>query len=168
MLVNNDITAPTVRLIHVDGVNEVMTIAEAKKVAMAQELDLLQMNDQEVPVVKLIDFAQHMYAIKQAEKLQKKKQRASTIVVKEIQLNLGIQDHDAKIKQKNIRKFLDNGDQVRISLRLAGRARGNHNMQQLAKDKVDIFIQGIGQFTMLSPVTLSGDSITVTVKAKAL
>lgn len=165
--VNTSIQATEVRLIHEDGRNEVMSLALALDVANSAGLDLIQMNEDETPVCKVIDYAQYQYTIKQAEKLQKKKQRASQITTKEIQLNVGIQDHDLQIKQRQVQKFLEKGDQVRISLRLTGRSRANQNMQQLARDKVDIFIQGIGAFTVVSPLAYLGDTISVVLKSKA-
>lgn len=166
--VNDEITAQEIRLIYEDGTNVVTSLSTARIEATRFGLDLVQMGQQETPVVKMLDYAQYQYEIKQAEKIQKKKQRASIITTKEIQLKIGIQDHDAQIKQKQIIKFLDKGDQVRISLRLTGRSRSNRSMQIAATDKVEIFIQNIGKFSIVSPVTFAGDTVSVIVKPKAL
>lgn len=168
LLANEDITAETVRLIHPDGANEITDINTALSARLLHSLDLVQMNDDDIPVCKLIDLSRHIYDMKMAEKNRKKKQRETAVKTKEIQLSIEIQDHDANIKQKQVRKFLDAGDQCRIALRLTGRARGNHAMQQLAIDKVNAFIQNIGAFTFTQAVTNSGDTVSVIVKNKGL
>lgn len=164
LLANKDITATEVRVIHEDGRNEVVSRAKALYLACEAGTDLVQMNDAEQPVCKLIDFSDYKYQLKQADKAKKKKQRETAVQTKEIQLSIDIQDHDIAIKQKATRKFLDKGKQVAIKLRLTGRAKGNSAMQELAKDKIEIFIQNIGKFAFVKPVNKNGDTIQVIVK----
>lgn len=164
LFANEDITAREVRLIHVDGKNEVVSRNRALRIAQDYDLDLVQMNDGDVPTCKLINFSDYKYQIKQAEKAKKKKQRETQVQVKEIQLSIDIQEHDMGIKQKQARKFLDQGKQVSIKLRLKGRAKGNAEMQELARDRVEIFIQALGKFSFVKPVTKTGDTITVIIK----
>lgn len=161
---NDHITATEVRLIHEDGKNEVVSLAKALYIARDAGIDLVQMNEAEQPVCKLMDYSNYKYQIKQAEKAKKKRQRESNVQVKEIQLSIDIQDHDMNIKRKQVRKFLDQSKQVNIRLRLTGRAKGNASMQELAKDKIEIFIQHIGKFSFVQPVTKNGDTISVIVK----
>ena len=159
--VNSSITAPVVRL--VDGeTNAVIDLSIALRLASEAGLDLVQVNDNDVPVCKIMDYKKYVYDQKTAEKQKLKAQRTTTVQVKEVSISIDIQEHDCNVKRKSISKFLTSGNRVRVNLKLTGRARGNAAMISLAVEKVTEFISKVHEKCDKSQVTHSGDLITVT------
>lgn len=165
MLVNEQITAKTVRLIvQEDDRNEIVSLAEAVRVADNHGLDLVQINDQDVPVCKVMDYSRYVYEMKQLEKKKAKQQRVTATKVKEIHLSPDIGDNDCKVKQNQIRKFLDQGMQVRIQLKLVGRARGNQDMIQRAQSKMEEFVGNIpGKFAFTQDIRFHADTFSAVI-----
>lgn len=168
MRVNDQITARQVRLIIAeDNFNEVVSLDAAVRAADKHGLDLVQINEADVPVCKIMDFSRHIFEQKMIEKKRAKQQRATTIKTKEVQISADIGENDCKVKQTQIRKFLDQGMQVRIMLRLTGRAKGNQDMIQRARDKVELFIQNIsGKFAFVQSVQLNSDTFSVIIVSR--
>lgn len=164
LIANNEIKAKKVRVIFPAGRNEVMTLRSALNAAANEGLDLVQMNQGDEPTCKIMDFANYKYQQKQAEKARKKKQRETAIVTKEIKLSVDIQEHDLDIRRKQIDKFLDEGKHVMITLKLKGRAKFDERMKELARDKVELFIQTINDFSFVNGVSANGATISVTIK----
>ncbi len=162
--INGEIKAKKVRLINVDGTNEVMSTREAQDLAYFAEVDLVQMNEGDIPTCKLFDYSDYKYKQKKAAKERDKKQREKATVTKEIKLSVDIQEHDLAIKRKQISKFLDEGKQVLITLKLKGRQKYDEGMQQLGRDKVELFIQTIDNFSFVQGVSQNGATISVTIK----
>lgn len=75
------------------------------------------------PVAKVMDYGKYRFDMLKKEKEAKKKQKVSE--VKGMQLSMNIQDNDMAFKAKNVRKFLLNGDKVKVSLRMFGRQLAN-------------------------------------------
>ncbi len=95
----------------------VLPIEEALRRAREKGLDLVEVAPQANPVVcKIIDFGKYLYA---REKREKKKQRPRQL--KEIRLSMRIDDHDLETKLRQIRKFLEDGCKVRITVFFRGR-----------------------------------------------
>lgn len=69
------------------------------------------------PVVRLLDFGKYLYE----QEKQAKKSKAKTSELKEVRLSFRIGDHDLKIKAERAKKFLEDGDKVRVALPLFGR-----------------------------------------------
>lgn len=78
------------------------------------------------PVCKVMDYGKYRFDMLKKEKEAKKKQKVSE--VKGMQLSMNIQDNDMAFKAKNVRKFLLNGDKVKVSLRMFGRQLANPQM----------------------------------------
>ena len=108
--------------------------------AYDEGLDVVQISDQEVPVVKITDANKFLFSLKQKDRAQKKAQRQSSLKTKEVQLSLDIQDHDMNVKAKNANKFLAKGNSVKVILKLNGRAKNNTSMQELGLHKVQDFL----------------------------
>lgn len=168
MLVNDQITAKTVRLVvPEEGRNEIVSLVEAVRVADSHGLDLVQINDLDVPVCKIMDYSRCVYEAKQLEKKKAKQQRATAIKTKEIQLSVDIGDNDCKVKQAQIRKFLDQGMQVRIQLKLLGRAKGNQDMIQRAQTKMECFVNDIpGKFAFAQDIRYHADTFSVIINSR--
>lgn len=139
-MINNEITAPVVRLVTEEGAHEIAT-TEALKMAREQELDLICISDSgRIPVVKIDDYNRYLYEKNKKKKDQEKKARLNSIDNKEIQLSTSIADHDLEIKASKMDKMLEKGARIRIVIRYRGRemARISEGPAKLTKltDKI--------------------------------
>lgn len=73
------------------------------------------------PVCKVMDYGKYRYELQKKEKEAKKKQKQTQ--VKEIRVSTFIEEHDIMVKAKTAKKFLDDGEKVKVSLRFRGRER---------------------------------------------
>lgn len=159
--INHQITAATVRVVAEDGEQVgVMSLGEALKLAGEHGLDVVEVSPQaQPPVVKIIDFAKFRYQQKKAEQLQKKK--AKKVEVKTIRLSVRISEHDITTKAKQADGFLEEGDLVRVELRMRGREQA---FLDLAERQVKNF-QGKLTFPhrVEVPIKKMGNTFTMTV-----
>ena len=120
-LVNDNIRFSEVLLIGAQGEQlGIKSRVEALSLAKQEGLDLLCVAPKaRPPVCKIIDYGKHKFEKQKKEKEAKKKQK--TIDIKEVQLSPNIGEHDYQTKLKAGRKFLENGDKVKISIRFKGR-----------------------------------------------
>lgn len=118
---NQDITAPNVRLIGAAGEQVgVVTIAEALEQANQANQDLVEIApNAKPPVVKILDWGKFRY--EQTKQDQKNKRNQRSQEVKQVRLSLKIGQHDLEVKSKKARQFLENGNKVKVSLRFRGR-----------------------------------------------
>ncbi|MBD0865280.1 MAG: translation initiation factor IF-3 [Rhodobacteraceae bacterium] len=126
--VNERIRAPEVRLIGADGEN-IGVVRPAKAVQLADEagLDLVEISPNATPpVCKIMDFGKFKYDQQKRESEARKKQRI--IEVKEIKFRPNTDTHDYDVKMRNVFKFLENGDKVKITLRFRGREMVHQNL----------------------------------------
>ncbi|RTQ37379.1 translation initiation factor IF-3 [Variovorax sp. NFACC27] len=118
---NREIMAPEVRLIGPD--NEqlgVVSLAEALRLAGEQDVDLVEVvAAANPPVCRLIEYGKFKYH--EQKKAAEAKSKQKVIEVKEIKFRPGTDDGDYNIKMRNIRRFLDDGDKCKITLRFRGR-----------------------------------------------
>lgn len=118
--VNEQITAPQVRLILSDGTNlGIMSTKEAVVRAKAEGLDLIEISSGNVPVAKILDFGKYKYELQKRKAEAKKKQK--TIETKEIKFTPNIGDNDYEVKMRNAKRFLQEGNKVKFTLRFRGR-----------------------------------------------
>ena len=98
----------------------VVSIKDAMKQASDQGLDLVEISpNAEPPVCKILDFSRYKYDSKKRQQEAKKKQKKVSLKEMKFKVNIGQGDFDVKINK--IRKFLDSGDKVKISLWFKGR-----------------------------------------------
>jgi translation initiation factor IF-3 len=108
-----------VRLITDEG-PLIVTIQEALQRAKEAELDLVEVSgDQDIHVVKLIDYGK--YRFEQLKKSKEAKKKQHVVTVKEIKIRPRIDNHDYEIKKKHAQEFLQKGDKVKVTLRFRGR-----------------------------------------------
>ena len=126
--VNQHIDAAEVRLVDHDGeMIGVVSISEALRRAEDVGLDLIEISPQAVPpVCKLLDNGKYKYEQQKKKNEAKKKQKI--IEIKEIKLRPMIGDHDYEIKMKRMKKFLDEGNKVKVSLRYRGREMAHKDL----------------------------------------
>ena len=102
-----------------DGIeSKVVSLTEAKKIAEGMELDLIELNPAtKPPILKIASYEKMLYELKKAAK--KNKQAAKPL--KEVQLSVNITEHDLQTKANNAKKFIENGNKVKVTLTMKGR-----------------------------------------------
>ncbi|AUN98651.1 translation initiation factor IF-3 [Bacteriovorax stolpii] len=119
--VNEQIRIPECRLLGDDGHQYgVVSMAEARRISDEAGLDLVEVSPTaQPPVVKLIDFGKYKYELQ--KKAQEAKKKQIVIQLKEVQLRPNIEQGDLDTKLNHCRKFLDQGDKIKISMQFRGR-----------------------------------------------
>ncbi len=119
--VNNEIQALKIRLIDEKGeMVGVVGLREGLMMADEAGLDLVEVSpNAEPPVCKITDYGKYKYEAQKKANEARKKQKI--IEVKEIKMRPGIDDHDYEVKMRAMKKFLDTGDKVKVTLRFRGR-----------------------------------------------
>lgn len=121
MQINEEITDKEVRLISNDGEQlGIVSAAQAQKLAVEKNLDLVKIAPQaKPPVCKIMDYGKYRFEQSKREKEAKKNQRV--IEIKEIRLSPNIDVHDFDTKVGHARKFLSAGNKTKVSIRFRGR-----------------------------------------------
>lgn len=119
--VNDMISAQMVRLISQDGEQVgVVHVREAQEMADQVGLDLVEISpNAEPPVCKILDYGKFKYEAQKRKAEQRKKTKI--IEVKEIKMRPNIDDNDYDVKMRALRRFIDEGDRVKVTLRFRGR-----------------------------------------------
>ena len=125
---NNDIRAKEVRLITQDRENKgIVPTKEALSMADDAGLDLVLINpNQDPPVAKIMDFGKYKYEIEKKAKEAKKKQHV--VEIKEVKVRYKIDVHDYEVRIKSVRKFISQGNKVKIVVMLRGREMQHSNL----------------------------------------
>ena len=118
---NHQIDNRTVRLIEADGTNVGIVDREtALRKADESGLDLVEISpNADPPVCKILDIGKFKYEEQKRKNEARKKQKV--IEVKEIKLRPNIDDHDYEVKMRAMKRFLEEGDKVKVTLRFRGR-----------------------------------------------
>jgi translation initiation factor IF-3 len=126
--VNRDILAEKVRCIDPEGeMLGVLTVREGILKAEEFGLDLVEVSpNADPPVCKILDYGKFKYEAQKKKNEAKKKQKV--IEIKEIKLRPNIDDHDFEVKMKNVRKFIGEGDKVKVTLRFRGREMAHQDL----------------------------------------
>ena len=134
---NEKIREREVRVIDADGSQlGVISTQEAQRIADEKELDLVMISPTAVPpVCKIMDLGKYIYEQSKKEKEAKKKQKGTAL--KEIRCSLTIEENDIAIKARNARKFLLDGDKVKVTIRFKGREA---TLGHLGKNILDKFV----------------------------
>lgn len=136
--VNRDIRAQQIRVIGDDGEQlGVMTVPEAIRIAEDRGLDLIEIAPTaQPPTCKIMDYGKYKYENKKKAAASRKKQVIVTI--KEIQMRPRTDQHDFETKMKHARRFLLEGDKVKINLRFMGREMSHQEMGlEVVKKAID-------------------------------
>ncbi len=98
-------------------------------------LDLVEISpNPELPVVKIMDFGRFKYQNQKKQAEARKKQK--TVEVKEIKMRPNIDTHDYDVKMKAIRRFFEEGDKVKVTLRFRGREMAHQELGMQLLDRV--------------------------------
>jgi translation initiation factor IF-3 len=129
-----------VRLIGADGSQlGIVNIRDAQTMADDAGLDLVEISpNAEPPVCKILDYGKFKYEAQKKANEARKKQKV--IDIKEIKLRPTIEEHDYQVKLRNARRFLEEGDKVKVTLRFRGRemAHLDLGMKVLNRMKEDL------------------------------
>ncbi|MCL5669500.1 MAG: translation initiation factor IF-3 [Gammaproteobacteria bacterium] len=118
---NDEITAPEVRLIGAEGEQiGVVPIGEAKKLAEEAELDLVEIvPNAKPPVCRIMNYGKFLFEENKKRHQARKKQKQ--IQVKEVKFRPGTEEADYQVKLRNLVRFLSEGDKAKVTLRYRGR-----------------------------------------------
>jgi len=117
---------------------------------MAQEvgLDLVEISpNAQPPVVKIMDFGKFKYVQQKRDSEARKKQKI--IEVKEVKFRPNTDTHDYDVKMRNVFKFLENGDKVKVTLRFRGREMAHLDLGRKLLLRVAADITELGKIDMM-------------------
>lgn len=138
--VNEQIRIPKIRLVDENGeMVGVVTVQEGLRRAEAAGLDLVEVSPgAEPPVCKILNYGKYKYEMQKKANEARKKQKV--IEVKEIKIRPTIGDHDYEVKLRNAKRFLEDEDKVKVTLRLRGRELAHQDLalQVLHRFKADL------------------------------
>ena len=119
--VNEDIAVPQVLLIDETGEKRgVVATAEEIEIAVAASLDIVEVSPTtEPPVCKILDYGKYKYQQQKKKAEAKKKQKV--VEIKEIKMRPNIDQHDYEVKSRAMKRFFEEGDKVKVTLRFRGR-----------------------------------------------
>lgn len=120
-----------------------VSIDEAQQRANDSQLDLVEIvPNGEPPVCRVMDFGKYLFDLNKKKSAAKKKQKQ--IQVKEIKFRPGTDDGDYEIKLRSLRRFLDNGDKVKVTLRFRGREMAHQELGGLMLKRVEADLSDMG------------------------
>jgi translation initiation factor IF-3 len=161
--VNEAILARQIQLIDEAGEN-LGVIAKRDAIARALEagLDLVEVSpNSEPPVCKIMDFGKYKFQAQKKASEARKKQKV--VEIKEIKLRPNIDTHDYEVKMKSMKRFFEEGDKVKVTLRFRGREMAHQDIgmqllmkvrqeiEVLAKVEVEPKLEGKQMIMVLSP-----------------
>jgi len=161
---NEDIEYPEVQLIDEEGENHgTVTTEHAKEMAADAGLDLVEIaGNSAPPVCKILDLGKYKYQAQKKAAEARKKQK--TIDVKEIKMRPNIDTHDYDVKMRNMRKFFDQGDKVKVTLRFRGREMAHQELGVKLLQKVKAETEEIAKVE--SEPKLEGRQMVMVLAAK--
>jgi translation initiation factor IF-3 len=161
--INDAIRAREVRLIDENGQNVgVVSRVDALERAVAAGLDLVEVSpDAQPPVCKILDFGKFKY--QEQKKAAEARKNQKIVEIKEIKMRPTIDDHDYDVKIRSIKRFFDEGDKVKVTLRFRGREMAHQEigyqllqrvkteLQELSKVEAEPRLEGRQMVMVLAP-----------------
>ena len=141
---NEEITYDQIRLVGDSGEQlGILSPEKAREIAEERAMDLVEIApNAEPPVCRLMDYGKHLYA--SAKKKQESKKKQKQITVKEIKFRPGTDIGDYDIKVRNLTKFLDAGNKVKVTLRFRGREMAHQELGMEMLKRVEEDLKEIG------------------------
>jgi translation initiation factor IF-3 len=122
----------------------VLPTREAIQMAYDAGLDLVEIAAAaDPPVCKILDLGKYKYEIQKKKNEARKKQKV--IEVKEIKMRPGIDEHDYQVKMRSMRRFLEEGDKVKVTIRFRGRELVHQDLGLKVLDRVREELDGLGK-----------------------
>jgi translation initiation factor IF-3 len=105
----------------------VVPTRQALQMAEDAGLDLVEVSpNAEPPVCKILDYGKYKY--EQQKKAAEARKKQKIIDIKEVKIRPGIEKHDYEVKMRNIKRFLEDGDKVKVTMRFRGREMAHQNI----------------------------------------
>ena len=148
-----------VQLIDDTGTNQgIVSFSDAIDLAEQAGLDLVEIVPNATPpVCKILDYGRFRFLEQKKAAEARKKQKV--VEIKEINLRPGIDDHDYETKMKAVRRFFDEGDKVKITLRFRGREMAHQELGMKLLDRVKLEMADISKIE--SEPLLEGRQMTM-------
>ncbi len=122
----------------------VVTPEKAMELAQEAELDLVEISpNAKPPVCKIMDYGKYKYEQQKRESEARKKQKV--IEVKEVKFRPNTDTHDYDVKLRNVTRFLENGDKVKVTLRFRGREMAHQELGRELLQRVASDVEGLGK-----------------------
>lgn len=163
--VNWQIRAPEVRVIGHDGKQiGILPLKEAMKLAEEQGLDLVEVAPQATPpVCRIMNYGKYKY--QQSKKIQEAKKHQTVIQVKEVKIRPRTEEHDLQFKLRHAKRFLSEGNKVKVSMLFRGREiahpeMGKELLERIIAELKDLMVieqaprlEGRSMVMLLAPKT---------------
>ena len=146
--INEEINVREVQLIDHEGRNRgVVPIQQALETATGANLDLVEIAPNSAPpVVKVMDYGKYKYQEQKKAAEARKKQKI--VEIKEIKFRPMIDDHDYDVKMRSMRRFFEEGDKVKVTLRFRGREMAHQELGTRLLNRVKEDIAKIAKVEM--------------------
>lgn len=140
-----------------------MKLSEAQQLARDKDLDLIEIApNANPPVAKIMDWSKYQYQKLKEQQKNRKKSKISEL--KQMRVGLKISDNDLSIKLNKVNKFLDNGDNVRITIVFKGREMAH---KELGYEMVDRIKEILGEkITIDQQPKMNGRNLSMSIRRK--
>jgi translation initiation factor IF-3 len=129
----------------------VVTPGRAMQLAEEAGLDLVEISPNAVPpVCKIMDFGKFKYETQKKEAEARKKQKI--IEIKEVKFRPNTDTHDYEVKMRNVMRFLEDGDKVKVTLRFRGREMAHQDLGRVLLDRVAEDVKELGKIESMPRV----------------
>ena len=162
--INQEIKSKELRVVDNNGEQlGIMKLAEAQKLANEKGLDLIEIAPSaNPPVAKIMDWSKYQYQKIKEQQKNRKKSRISEL--KQMRVGLKISDNDLNIKLNKVNKFLDKGDNVRITVVFKGREMAH---KELGYKMIDRIKEILGdKITIDQQPKMSGRNLSMSIRRK--
>jgi translation initiation factor IF-3 len=153
------IRRPEVRVINPDGQQlGIYPIRQALAIALELGLDLVEINPKaEPPVCRIMDFGKFKYEQKKQVNAAKKKQKV--IEVKEVKMRPKTDTHDFEFKIKHVRRFIEEGNKAKLTIRFRGREMAH---PEIAAQQLDKVVEAVKDIAIIEqPYKMEGRTMTM-------
>ena len=164
LLINEDITVKEIRAIDADGSQlGIISSKRALEMAEAQGLDLVMIAPNAAPpVCRIMDYGKYCFEQQKRDKEPRKNQK--TVEVKEIQLSCKIEDNDINTKAHHAKRFLGDGNKVKVVVRFRGREMAHTEIGAQLLERFAAILDGVGVID--KPAKLEGRNMVMFLVAK--
>jgi len=141
--INEGIRAREVRVISSEGEQlGIMPVADALKIATERELDLVEVAPEAAPpVCRIMDFGKFKYL--QSRRVKEARKKQTIIQIKEVKMGPKTDEHDFQFKARHVRRFLEDGNKAKVTIRFRGREMahtelGKKLLDRMAQEMADL------------------------------
>ena len=141
------IKAKEIRVVADEGQIGIMDIESALKLAGERDLDLVEISpNADPPVCKIMDYQK--FKFDKGKKLQKSRKKQATLTLKQIRMRPLIGTHDYEFKRRSVRKFIENGDKVKVTIRFRGRELNRQELGEKVLNRLASELEDIAKLEM--------------------